>query len=104
MLKDVFVVLKDAAGQSVVAHDLPDVFLCVQPETFGWQRQERNVGGYAEHSRDMRTGQIERSTACLTGLTTRLVSARCRLVPVVLQTGRARALRLPPPRQKAPKM
>ena len=56
---DVVVFSEDAVGQPVVAHELPYVFHDVQFGTFGWQRQQGNVGGHVERGRDMPPGLIE---------------------------------------------
>jgi hypothetical protein len=62
---DVVVVAEDAVGQPVVAHELPDVFHDVEFGTFGWQRQQRDVGGYVERGRDMPPGLIEQQDGML---------------------------------------
>jgi len=100
---DVVVVAKDAVGQPVVTHGLPDVFRDVQFGTFGWQRQRRDVGGYVERGRAMPPSLIEEQDGMLAWLTIRLISARCWLMPAVLQNGRTRAAPLPSRGQTAPK-
>ena len=62
---DGVVVLEDAVGQPVLAHELPDVFHDVECGTFTWRRQQRDVGGYVERGRYMPPGLIEQQDGML---------------------------------------
>ena len=57
--RDVVVVVEHAVGQPVVAHELPDVLHDIQLGTFGWQRQERDVGRYLDLAGEMPSGLIK---------------------------------------------
>ena len=59
MVDDVVIGFKDAVGEPVVSHELPDVFCRVEFRAFGRQRQNGDVGGKVELVRHMPAGLIE---------------------------------------------
>ena len=60
VIDDVVVRFEDAVGQPVLPHELPDVFLRVQLGTFGWQRDEGDVGGDVEPAGKMPSCLIDK--------------------------------------------
>ena len=59
MVNDVVIGFKDAVGEPVVSHELPDVFGGVEFGAFGRERQNGDVGGKVELVRHMPAGLIE---------------------------------------------
>ena len=46
MIDDIVMRFKDAVGEPVVAHELPDILDRVQFGAPGWQRHEGDIGGH----------------------------------------------------------
>ena len=59
VIEQVFVGSKDAVGQPIVTHELPDILDRVQLGTFGWQRHDGAVLGHDEVVREMPSGLID---------------------------------------------
>ena len=102
MVEDVVVGFEDAVRQPVVAHELPDVLDRVELGAFRRQRQQGDVGGDDQPCREMPARLIEDQHGMGPGATEADISARCRVMPSVLQRGRTSAAPLPSAGQMAP--
>ena len=58
MIDDIVVRGKDAVGEPIFAHELPDVLDRVQLGAFGWQRDDADVGRHLELAGHVLTGRI----------------------------------------------
>src|SRR6187551_3481260 len=104
MVDEVGVGCEHPVREPVIAHELPDVLGGVELRAFGREYHERDVVRNHEAGREMPSGLVETSTACLPAATSAAISARCRFIASVLQAGRTSAAPLPSPGQIAPKM
>ena len=59
VVDEVVIAGKDAIGEPVIPHELPDVFLRIQLGTFGWQRDDADVVGNNQPRREVPPGLIE---------------------------------------------
>jgi hypothetical protein len=59
MVEDIVVGSKNAVGEPVVAHELPDVFDRVEFGRFGWQRHQGDVVRDVELVREVPAGLVE---------------------------------------------
>ncbi len=58
MIQDLIVGVEDPVGEPVIPHELPDVFDRIEFWTFGWQRDDADILGYAERVGHMPPGLI----------------------------------------------
>jgi len=56
---DVLVGIENPVGQPVVPHELPDILDRIELGTFGWERNDGDVGGDFQLARGMPTGLID---------------------------------------------
>jgi hypothetical protein len=104
VLEDITVGTKDAVGEPVVAHELPDILDRVEFRAFGWQREERDVRRHDELVGQVPSGLVEDEHGVCPDATAIAISARCRFIAAMLQRGRTRAAPLPSLGQMAPKI
>jgi len=58
MIYDLVIGFKDAVGEPIVPHELPDVFDRIELWAFGWQRDDADILGYDERGGHMPPGLI----------------------------------------------
>ena len=56
VIEDIVVVLEDAVGEPVFAHELPDVFDRIEFGRSGWKRHECDIAGNFEGGGGMPSG------------------------------------------------
>ncbi len=105
VVEDVGVGGEDPVRQLVVAHELPDVLDRGQLGRLGREREERDVGRDHEPARLMPADSVHENKGMSPGGDpTCAISARCRLIPSLVQRGRTRPAPFPCVGQIAPKM
>ena len=58
MIYDLVIGFKDAVGEPIVPHELPDVFDRIELWAFGWQRDDADILGYDERGGHVPPGLI----------------------------------------------
>jgi len=68
MIDDFGVGAKDAVGEPVVPHELPDVLDWIELGTFGWQRDDADIIGHDQRVGHMPSGLIHKQYGMGAGL------------------------------------